>query len=1204
MNSFMGKLLGITRFEIRYQLRNPVFWVAAAIFFLLGFGITASENVSIGTPGAVHENAPYAIAIATAVLTLFYLFVITAFVANAIVRDDSSGFAPIVRATSVTPAQIVIGRFAGGVLVAWLGYLAVPLGMAIGSMMPWVDPETIGPQHFAFYAWNFALFALPNIFLTAAILFALATTLRSMMASYIGVVLLVMGYLVTLSIVGQKIEYRETFALFEPLGNGALREVTRYWTQADMNARLVDLTGTMLFNRLFAIALGIGFLLLTLWRFSMTERAPSKRALRRLARRDARDAKVAAVAPLTSGGAITARDVTPSRLVQFMARLRTEVRLVLTSPGTIVLTLFAVGNTAAALWFGRSTYGTADYPTLAATITTVRGGFTIVLIIIAVFYGGELVWRERDRKLNELIDSTPVPSWVMTVPKILAIFIVLLIINLAAMATGLLFQLVKGAHEVGLVQYLAWYIVPAAIDGLLIAVLAVFAQVLSPNKYVGWGIIFVWFVGSIFLTNMGYYNPLYTYDASPTVPLSDFNGAGSFWQGAALFQLYWALGALILAVIAHLLWPRGTDLGLRVRARRAARRGFGAPVAIALVAGIAMAATGTAAYNNIKTLNRYETPDEAEKRTADYERKYLKFENLDRPVVTKVMLNVQLFPKERRMIVDGRYDLANRGTTPIADVHVRKGSRDTEWLALTLAGARLVQDDAAAGYRIYHFDTPLAPGAVTNLTFRSRLWRRGFRANAPATDIIENGTFANNGEFGPIIGMDRNSLLSDRAKRRRQGLVAELRPAKLEDLSATRFNYIGTDWVTSDVTFTTDAGQVPIAPGNRVSDTTANGRRTARFVSTAPILNFFSLQSADYRLATRMHDGIKLSVYYHQGHDWNVPKMLSAMAAELDYARANFGPYQFNHARIIEFPGYASFAQAFAGTMPYSESIGFVADTSDPDKIDFTSYVVAHEMAHQYWAHQVVGANMQGGTLTSETLAQYTALMVMKRLYGPDKIRRFLKYELDAYLSARKGEVVEELPLERVENQGYIHYRKGAVAMYLLQERLGEASVNRALARFLARFRFKGAPYLRSVDLIAEFRQEAKTPEQQQLITDLFEKITLYDLKLTDATTVRDGDGWTTTLTIGAAKAYASGKGTDTPARLDEAIEIGLFTGRPGIGPFSSKDVIVMQRSQLHDGSQRLVLHSRAKPTFAGVDPYNYYIDRNSDDNVRPVKAS
>src|SRR5690242_19768700 len=191
--------LGITGFEIRYQLKNPVFWVAVAIFFLIGFAVTASENLSIGTPGAVHENAPFAIATATAVLTLFYLFVVTAFVANAIVRDDSSGFAPIVRATPVTPRQIVIGRFLGGLIIAWLGYLAVPLGMAAGAAMPWVDPETVGPQKFSFYAWNFAVFGLPNILLTCAALFALATVLRSMMAAYIGAVLLVMGYLVTVS---------------------------------------------------------------------------------------------------------------------------------------------------------------------------------------------------------------------------------------------------------------------------------------------------------------------------------------------------------------------------------------------------------------------------------------------------------------------------------------------------------------------------------------------------------------------------------------------------------------------------------------------------------------------------------------------------------------------------------------------------------------------------------------------------------------------------------------------------------------------------------------------------------------------------------------------------------------------------------------------------------------------------------------------
>jgi len=224
-------------------------------------------------------------------------------------------------------------------------------------------------------------------------------------------------------------------------------------------------------------------------------------------------------------------------------------------------------------------------------------------------------------------------------------------------------------------------------------------------------------------------------------------------------------------------------------------------------------------------------------------------------------------------------------------------------------------------------------------------------------------------------------------------------------------------------------------------------------------------------------------------------------------------------------------------------------------------------------------------------------------MYGPDKIRRFLKYELDNYLRGRQTEAVEEVPLERVENQQYVHYRKGAIVMYLLQERLGEDAVDRALARFDAKWRFKGPPYLRSLDLIQEFRTEAKTPEQQQLITDLFEKITLYDLKVKNASTRKDATGWTTTLTVAADKFYANGKGEEKSTKLAEPIEIGLFTARPGLGAFSSKDVIMMERKPIVNGTQEIVVHSAKKPAFAGVDPYNYYIDRNSDDNVKEVTS-
>ena len=141
--------------------------------------------------------------------------------------------------------------------------------------------------------------------------------------------------------------------------------------------------------------------------------------------------------------------------------------------------------------------------------------------------------------------------------------------------------------------------------------------------------------------------------------------------------------------------------------------------------------------------------------------------------------------------------------------------------------------------------------------------------------------------------------------------------------------------------------------------------------------------------------------------------MIAATKAGLDYFTTAFGPYQHQQFRIIEFPRYAAFAQSFPNTIPYSEGIGFIARVrpDDPEDIDYPYYVTAHELAHQWWGHQVPGGNVQGETMLVETLAQYSALMVMKRKYGEAKMQRFLRYELDRYLLGRSTEQKKELPL-------------------------------------------------------------------------------------------------------------------------------------------------------------------------------------------------
>ena len=45
-------------------------------------------------------------------------------------------------------------------------------------------------------------------------------------------------------------------------------------------------------------------------------------------------------------------------------------------------------------------------------LTALQGSYSLLLIIIVLFYAGELVWKERGAKINEVTDAMPVPNWV------------------------------------------------------------------------------------------------------------------------------------------------------------------------------------------------------------------------------------------------------------------------------------------------------------------------------------------------------------------------------------------------------------------------------------------------------------------------------------------------------------------------------------------------------------------------------------------------------------------------------------------------------------------------------------------------------------------------------------------------------------------------------------------------------------------------
>ena len=1190
-----GKIAG---FEFRYQLRNPVFWVAAGIFFLLTFGAVTIEQIRIGGGGGgIHKNAPFMVGIIHLTFSIFYMFVSTAFVANIIVRDDETGFGAILRSTQISRFDYLYGRFTGAFAAVCLSFLAVPAAIAIGSFMPWVDPETLGPLTLKPFLFSYFVLALPALLLTSSMFFALATVTRSLMWTYVGVIALLILWTIA-NIALDKPEFEKAAALWEPFGAGAFGLATKYWTVAERNTLTPAFTGLLMYNRIFAVALSAGFLALAwgLFRFQsgdLSGRKARRSRLKELTVPDAPPPPLTALPRPTFNGA--------TAWAQLVARTRLDMGQVFGSPAYLVLLAMGLFNSIGALWFTTDDtgYGGQIWPVTRALIPPLMGSFSLIPMIIAVYYAGELVWRERERKTHEIVDSTPVPDWAFVGPKTLAISLVLLSTLLVSVLAAVIIQAIKGYSNFQLDAWMVWYVLPQAVDWVLVAVLAVFLQTLAPHKFVGWGLMVIYMITTITFTNLGFEHNLYNYGNAPGVPLSDMNGQGKFWIGATWFRAYWSAFAVLLTVLSYALWRRGTETRLWPRLARLPRRLTGKAGVTFAVAFVAFAAMGGFIYVNTNVWNEYRTSIDDEKWQADFEKTLLRYEHLPRPKIIAMKLDVDLYPHQPRVTTWGSYVVENRTAEPLKEIHVLF-DRDLVVKALSIQGARPKKTFERFNYRIFALDTPMLPGERRVITFTTERSQRGFKNRGNETRVVDNGTFINNAEIAPALGMERQGLLVDRAKRRKYGLPPELRMPRLGDPASMQYNYIrhDADWVTSDITVSTVADQIPIAPGYKVSESVKGGRRTARFVTEAPILPFLSVQSARYTVSQERYKGIDLAVYYDAQHPWNIARMKTGMKASLDYFQANFSPYQFRQVRFLEFPAYADFAQSFANTIPWSENLFFIADYRDRSKIDMVTYIGAHEIGHQWWAHQIIGADQQGSTVLSETLAQYSALMVMKHMYGEDQIRKFLKFELDRYLRSRGSELVEELPLYRVENQPYIHYRKGSLVMYRLQREIGEDAVNRALRSLLAKFAFKGAPYPTSLDLVAALRAEAPA-DKQGLITDLFEKITLYDLQTKAMTVTKRKDGrYDVVLTVEAKKLYADGKGKETPAPMDEVLDVGLFTAMPGDKGFDSGKVVTFVRRPIHTGTQTLTFTVDRAPKYGGVDPYNYLIDRNSDDNV------
>lgn len=1208
----------ILSFELKYRFKRPATWGYWVVMFLFAGLLALFGSVSIGGGSSekVFINGPASAGVLIAVLCVFAIMVATAVMGVPVYRDIEHKTQNYYFSYPISEKGYLMGRFMG----SFLTLLFIGSGMIVGHIVGcWAGKtfeigdniERVGPFSLINYLWPYLVVGVPNLFFAGSLFFSLVALTKRVFVTYAGGVVLLVGYLVASSLMAD-LDNKTLAAILDPFGLNALDDMTRYWTVSEQNSRLFPLEGNFLWNRLLWTSVGLLPLLYLLFRFDFQ---------RFLAPKVQKSSKIKQEKSVTSRSLsdlpVASKVYSISRyLGQMFSMAKIEFSNIIRDPFFIAILLAAALFLFMDMQYAGQMYGTDSMPTTFLMLESKDGTFYFVVIILIIFITGEVVHRDRTVNFHLISDALPLPNWLVYGSKFMAMIGVMLLVPLIGILCGMTWQTIKGFFDYKLGLYLQGYSVPI-LQWTFLTMITFLIHTLVNNKMTGhvvniafWAILYGTRVFSEYKYGLLYFN------AVPTSTFSDMNGFG-FTQNTFWYLLCWGGLAAVFLVIGNLFWSRGTETNLKNRWKLAMQRFRPTTGALLTVfTAVWLGAAGFIYYNQ-SILNKYRTSEEGRKRSVEYEQKYRKYYLAPQPKVTAVKVEVDLFPKKRMVDARGRFVIKNKHNRPLDSLILNVGSGFSHYkMSLKINGVAptRILNDSLQRFYIYKLPKTLMPNDTAVMEIVSHGEFRGFRQGGEDQfTITDNGTFLNQGDLFPSIGYSQQGELSSERYRKKYKMpIREFEMPTRQDSAGLKnflFSQAG-DWITFEGTVSTEQDQIAIMPGYLQKEWIKDGRKYFTYQQNEDMDLFFNVASAKYavhRETIKNSDGqdIKVEIFHHPTHNKNISHFMNGLKDALKYCSANFTPYQFRQMRILEFPRYQTFAQSFPNTIMYSESFGFLADFSDPNKTDYAYYVTAHEVAHQWWGHQVMPSYTRGGNNIAEALAEYSSHMVLHHAYGRDVMQDRLKYALDQYLRGRGSESKGEQPLMNNETGSYIWYGKGTLTFYALQDMVGEQKLNTWLRDYAQKTAFRqNAPFTTTDEWYNSIY--AQTPDSlKYFVEDCIKKIALYENKVTkvEAQPLK-GDQYKVKLTVETKKLYYDKTGKEI-AQGKEAnyMDIGVFAEetKNKLG-MKQKAPLYLKKHKLTPGTHTIELIVKGKPIKGGIDPYNKLIDRMSDDNVTKVE--
>ena len=1202
----------ILKFELKYRAKRWDTYIYFAALF--AYALIAVDFLFGQDLDAIKINAPYLLALTMGIVSALCMMMVSMVMGVAVLRDFDHNMESLMFINPIKKSDYLIGRFLGSFLVLLFIFSGLFLGLTAADFMPWRNAEELLP----FSLWRYvqpALFiVLPNLFFGSALFFIGGALSRKLLVVYTQGILLLTVYILTLQLT-QNSEYQLLAALLDPFGYQTIKVLVKYWSTVERNTQMIPISGWLLYNRL--LWMGIGCLLLITGYYGFNFNVVRDKFRKNSLWSTTSDKEEAV---LLTSDVSTSMEAIPNPILSegFLSKLKQlEYHVVFYWKSILKETPFwAIVICGMAIIFINSislgtSYGVDSYPLTYIIVEDLQEMSIFFFLIILIFYSGELVWKERDTKLNGIYDVLPVSALIHLTSKLIGLLLTYLVLIVAIIVAGLIFQTFRGYYHYELDVYFTGFFVEIFPYLVLLTMVSFFFQVVANHKFIGHLLVvsFLFFVligAQIFDFNHG----LYSYGAGDLGTYSDMNGYGHYWQPYVWFMLYWFAFSALLFLIAVLLTVRGREISFKKRWQLSKERptDFFKKLSIGIL--LLFITSGSYIFYNTNILNTYSSIVTQNIYRANYEKTFKAIEYVPQPKIVDVKLNVELYPYERDYIIEGAYVLTNNSDTVIPTIYVQKlpygGVALTE--VVFSKETRLDATQEEFGIYSYHLNKPLQIGDSLKLAFKQTYTTKGFTEHIHKR-IVYNGTFFDNFQL-PSFGYNTHIELEDKDDRITYDLSPRTKTAERNNNIAQKEARTGDDSkaINFDITIGTANDQIAVAPGQLQKKWTTNNRNYFHYQSTEPIINFYPITSARYEILQDkwipenggINKAVDLEIYYHKGHVYNLDRMMASMKKSFAYYTQYFGEYPYQQMRIVETPRYLNRAQSFPSIVTYSESMGFIMDIDEEKDVDMPFFITAHEVAHQWWGLQVAAANVQGRKMLLESLAQYSALMVFRETYSEAKVQQLLEIERDRYLAGRGVGSEHEMPLATEDNQKYVYYGKGTLNLFALQDYISEDSVNLALKRFVNDWNsFDGKlakdRYATTIDLLTYFK--AVTPDSlQYLISDLFEKVILFENSATAATYKKvSNNQYQVDLAVNTKKYMIDSLGIKSEIPINDGIEVGIYkANKDGI-----ESLIYLEKHQFVTTETHLTITVNRKPSKVGIDPLYKLIEIEKADNVK-----